>query len=1419
MTWGVVAAVVSAVSFVYNIAKAQEARRRQKKAQKEAEARADAALGFQFVVEGETKALPVPYGRNKIGGARVHHFLSNSYYLAPPAYERVPSAITLMTEVSGNGAASITGGVIRKTGIDNKWDTGVRATEAKEGLYVKFKLSQTSGVIRVGASAADSCDLTATLSAAVSQPWGEFISPLLKTVTVVDKAADVYALFNADGTAEIVSSVTKAGNDYNRTYTTDDIFEYSVVAGVAVLYHNGVKWFTGQFTGDLLFFVTQLYTSNSEIQILETGSAPTQGRVFRNRYRKSGVVGDCYLLMNEEDSYSGEWLNPITIPLAGSLTGHPQRILDMAAEIYPVDSDGSEAELIALENEEGNDYKGKRWHVPENGWVIVRNGDTFAKPVKSKGIFMGPKTDFIYTPFKKNLDGSWDTVTKPTFAIDFPAPTQGTEDKLANSKKGTKHEYFYIQQAMCHAGIHDIIAVDVDDKPHSSATLKEGLRIHAYRSGGIADPLMYLTDGSRTNAKFSGVAYLTGVFKLDRDQPQYSATPEVKCYIEGMEIRHIIKTGDEYTLSTDKVYSNNPALCLLDYLLSKEYGRGLDVSEVILESFYRAAVICDTIVQYNANLKGRFWKAKNIYTRDVPLYEANIIIDTGKPIRDNIEALLETMGLAELIWSDGKYKLMLNYPFVEGTGRTYVENDTIQFFLRGRTRILRCLTTTTVEPTESNTAEYEAEDLTGFLWADDVVAAYLTDDHLMFGGETALSTNWADAQTRLNFATVRFLNEAKMFAEDSVSWPKKSSSVPYEVTQLPGLITASSASDDITFTLPVSVAVDDVIIVGDKYLGKVATTVTNGTSVHLTGAAMFSVSNTSAAKGNGKNLYKHYLNDIDNNAPLEGDFFENGVTTYQHALAKAEQRVRTTRGLATYGYTVGAEFFRIEPNDFISISSKAAKIDDLLMTVNEVSPRKGGFIEISSSTFDARMLAWNALDSDQPEYVSPYFSPLGQASDIQITDLPNSPLATAAYRVSWQPANDNRVTKYAVRYTEEAIADITELDTQWMEIGITENNYIDMPLLTGTFTFVVISGGEASWAPYADMEYGSEWPMVEATVDSSAALSAAVGIVSSTRAQITGASVLKMQPGGYGLTVLSASMTDGVDELTGTYSYRWSDVTEGAPVILNNTVAEYNTKFGYRAVASSAAPDVAELGANVTNSVLFTPYRQLVLSQKQISSAGVIMCEIKDEATGSVYPTTMTVSDMSDPYFVTLETSSGTTLRNGLGSTSIWPLVYLGNDRITDLTGWTFEYYIANENGSPAGFPAPEKTAGLPVQINGNSAVVRNSFTMSLEVPITVANGDLIKVFVNADAWYFKCEMATNSVSLTCYSTADYPLTPISGVDVLYHHELYICKGTGADAGRIIVSGGTSQFDAAITVDGNDIDRKAKIGVVAYAPF
>ena len=293
---------------------------------------------------------------------------------------------------------------------------------------------------------------------------------------------------------------------------------------------------------------------------------------------------------------------------------------------------------------------------------------------------------------------------------------------------GTKNEFLHVQYALCQDGVEGTVGVKVNNLDYNDAGQRFNHLIRTYANGGTADPIATANGIPLTN-QFTGTSYASATFKLDRDDPQYNGSPEMGFLMKGRKVRAVELNTGVYSLASTYSYSNNPALCLLDYLLNTDFGRGLSVAEVDLQSFYEAALVCGTTVSTGRAVSGVINGGPT--TRDIPLYECNITLSPTDKIRDNIEAILNTMALAELTWSsEGKYKLLVEYP------TSLVEQDAL---------------------------------------VD--VNHYFTDDDII---RSKVDISWPSASERLNQVTISFLNEHEDFKSDSVTWPKSFSTAHTE---------------------------------------------------------------------------------------------------------------------------------------------------------------------------------------------------------------------------------------------------------------------------------------------------------------------------------------------------------------------------------------------------------------------------------------------------------------------------------------------------------------------------------------------------------------------------------------------------------------------------------------------------------------
>lgn len=344
-----------------------------------------------------------------------------------------------------------------------------------------------------------------------------------------------------------------------------------------------------------------------------------------------------------------------------------------------------------------------------------------------------------------------------------------------NILTGKQNEFLFFQQAICQAPISGVRDIIIDDSRYINDTSfglqskgtydnyelsNAGMRVDVSLTGGIANPMLKANFKERETATFDNIAYASVVVRLDRDDPQFNGVPNIQFLVEGKKLRAVIRSGtgtvnDPYTysLATDanRAYSNNPSLCLLDYLLDTQSGKGVSLSSINLESFYKAVQVCASLPQPPVSViaighpnfsnsvpadnkkvavGGKFYFPSSaggstpvFYNRrDLPLYECNLLVDTKRPIRDNIEDILSTMGDARLVWSAGEYKLNLVYP--------------------------------------ANTTELA-----------DAAVITITDDDLVL--DQTVEIKYPTASDKLNYCTVKFHNEHENFKEDSISWPPK----------------------------------------------------------------------------------------------------------------------------------------------------------------------------------------------------------------------------------------------------------------------------------------------------------------------------------------------------------------------------------------------------------------------------------------------------------------------------------------------------------------------------------------------------------------------------------------------------------------------------------------------------------------------
>ena len=179
---------------------------------------------------------------------------------------------------------------------------------------------------------------------------------------------------------------------------------------------------------------------------------------------------------------------------------------------------------------------------------------------------------------------------------------QHADNTLLTSKDQTsRNDFLFVQYAIGQGELNRIRNIDVNGVPIDDEDIGYGQRVHAFARGGTADPLATSNGFLGTN-KFVQCAYATGAFRFNAEAPQYSGIPNLDFYVEGRKVRTVTRTGSAgsytYALSSSRVYSNNMALVLLDYMVGA-HGANIPVSDLDLESFYDAAQVCARVLTRN----------------------------------------------------------------------------------------------------------------------------------------------------------------------------------------------------------------------------------------------------------------------------------------------------------------------------------------------------------------------------------------------------------------------------------------------------------------------------------------------------------------------------------------------------------------------------------------------------------------------------------------------------------------------------------------------------------------------------------------------------------------------------------------------------------------------------------------------------
>jgi len=225
---------------------------------------------------------------------------------------------------------------------------------------------------------------------------------------------------------------------------------------------------------------------------------------------------------------------------------------------------------------------------------------------------------------------------------------------------GTDNKDLYVCLVLCEGPVDSIGDIYIDDVISTDSKYSGLVTIDKKlgASDQTASTVLTSAPSWTSSHRLRGVAYL-GI-KIVFDADVFRGLPTITAKVRGRKIydprKDSTSTVYDSGLGTSTHRSNdastwewsdNPALCLRDYLTDDLYGKGIPYNEIDEQGIADGADFCDeTVTEYTGG-------------SNQSIYLCNAVLDTGQSIFNNTTALLKGMR-GMLPFSNGKYKLVID---------------------------------------------------------------------------------------------------------------------------------------------------------------------------------------------------------------------------------------------------------------------------------------------------------------------------------------------------------------------------------------------------------------------------------------------------------------------------------------------------------------------------------------------------------------------------------------------------------------------------------------------------------------------------------------------------------------------------------------------------------------------------------------
>ena len=140
------------------------------------------------------------------------------------------------------------------------------------------------------------------------------------------------------------------------------------------------------------------------------------------------------------------------------------------------------------------------------------------------------------------------------------------------------------------------------------------LNCHHGAASQTADPMLVASMTNWTsNHRLDGIAYIAAHYQWETNG-MWSGVPQLTVQVRGKKVYDPRDSDQTFGTPSTYEWSDNPALCFLDYISNNEYGKGLTASQINMSTFSSAANTADALQDnpyYSGTEKSFTWSGNS----------------------------------------------------------------------------------------------------------------------------------------------------------------------------------------------------------------------------------------------------------------------------------------------------------------------------------------------------------------------------------------------------------------------------------------------------------------------------------------------------------------------------------------------------------------------------------------------------------------------------------------------------------------------------------------------------------------------------------------------------------------------------------------------------------------------------------------